>query len=211
MSLHDQIECDCVRNNRTSVRAGDQSLACRTVSTASAPIGRGRNISDSGFGQVDPRRPILRAEHDDQHRKRRLLIAFALAPDARNRCDRRSFQREAMLGLRMSLASEFEKCACGDEAPIAFVERRPSDRKLNTGPPRGRDGAKLKFIGTSSIPLPAARITGPMSLILMSSACGRSSSVCCIGMPSSSACISIRPSECTVHSRCTSRQCSADA
>ena len=150
MSLHDQIECDCVRNNRTSVRAGDQSLACRTVSTASAPIGRGRNISDSGFGQVDPRRPILRAAHDDQHRKRRLLIAFALAPDARNRCDRRSFQREAMLGLRMSLASEFEKCACGDEAPIAFVERRPSDRKLNTGPPRGRDGAKLKFIGTSS-------------------------------------------------------------
>ena len=34
----------------------------------------------------------------------------------------------------------------------------PFGPELNTGPPRGRDGAKLKFIGTSSIPLPAARI-----------------------------------------------------
>ena len=53
---------------------------------------------------------------------------------------------------------------------VLLSKCRPSERKLNTGAPRGRPGGKLKFIGTSSIPLPAARITGAVSLILMSSA-----------------------------------------
>ena len=70
---------------------------------------------------------------------------------------------------------------------LLLSSRRPSERKLKTGPPRGPVGWKLKFIGTRSIPLPTARMTGPKSLILMSSARGRSSSLCWVGMPSSSA------------------------
>ncbi len=41
-----------------------------------------------------------------------------------------------------------------------------------TGAPPGRPGGKAKLIGTSSNWSPAARITSPVSLILMSSACG---------------------------------------
>ena len=48
---------------------------------------------------------------------------------------------------------------------LLFAKCLPSDRKLKTGAPRALVGGKLKVIGTSSIPSPAARITGPVSLI----------------------------------------------
>jgi hypothetical protein len=70
-----------------------------------------------------------------------------------------------------------------------LLSAKPSDRQLKTGTPPGRPGGKLKVMGTSSISLPAARMTGPVSLILMSSACGRSSSLCRLGITSSRACI----------------------
>jgi hypothetical protein len=57
---------------------------------------------------------------------------------------------------------------------LLFAKLRPSDLKLKTGPPLGPEGGKLKFIETSSTRLPDAGITGAMSLILMSSVCGRS-------------------------------------
>ncbi|WP_199555608.1 hypothetical protein [Nereida ignava] len=48
---------------------------------------------------------------------------------------------------------------------------------------------RAEIICTSSTPLSATRITGAMSLIRTMSDCGKSSSVCWVGMPSSSSCI----------------------
>jgi hypothetical protein len=42
-----------------------------------------------------------------------------------------------------------------------------SDRKLDTGAARGLGSGKPNRMGTSSMALPLACITGPMSLILM--------------------------------------------
>jgi hypothetical protein len=54
-----------------------------------------------------------------------------------------------------------------------------------------QSGGKLKVMGTSSISLPAARITVSVSLIL-SSACGRSRSLCRLGILRSRACINMQ-------------------
>src|SRR5882762_3143560 len=55
----------------------------------------------------------------------------------------------------------------GTRQRLLLSKRRPSERKLKTGPPRGFDGGKPKRIGASSMPFPAERITGPRSLILI--------------------------------------------
>jgi hypothetical protein len=70
-----------------------------------------------------------------------------------------------MLGLGIFGAGELEETRGWYQASAAAREVRPSDRKLNTGPPFAPLGAKLKFIGTSSTSFPAPRITGAMSLI----------------------------------------------
>jgi hypothetical protein len=82
-----------------------------------------------------------------------------------------------------------KKAEAGTRQRLLLSKRRPSERKLKTGPLREFDGGKPKRICASSMPFPAARITGARSLILTSSACGRSSCDCCVGMPSASSCI----------------------
>ena len=69
--------------------------------------------------------------------------------------------------------------------------RLPSADAASAAKPsaNGSDGGKPNRIGVSSIPFPAARMTGPKSLIRMLSACGRSDSVRSVGVPSASACI----------------------
>jgi hypothetical protein len=165
-----------------------------------------KRSKEFGFrlSQVNPGGPIVRTKHDNlpvmirddvrsgccrQHRKRWRMVALPWPPNASDRRNRRAFQREAVLRLRVLLAGEFEKSRRGNEATLLLSKCRPSDRKLKIGAPPGRPGGKLKVMGTSSTSLPAARITGPVSLILRSSACGRSSSLCWLGMPSSRACI----------------------
>lgn len=93
-----------------------------------------------------------------------------------------------MFGFGVLLAGE-EEGADRDEAALAVGEVSPFRSKIEDRPTLGPDGGKLKFIWTSSIMSPAARMTGPISLILISSAWGRSSSVCCVGISSSNACI----------------------
>lgn len=116
------------------------------------------------------------------------MINLALAPDASDRHDRRASQREAVFRLRIFLSDEFEERARRDDAAIALVEATTFGPEIEYRAAPS-DAGKLKFTGTSSMPLPAARITGPTSLILMSSDGGRSSSLCCVGMPSSRSCI----------------------
>jgi hypothetical protein len=77
-----------------------------------------------GLGQMNPRGPVLGTEYDDlsvvigrdvragrcgQHRKRWRLIALSRSRDGGDRRDRRTFQREAVLGLRVLLASKLEE------------------------------------------------------------------------------------------------------
>jgi len=50
---------------------------------------------------------------------------------------------------------------------LLLAKCRPSERKLKTGAPRGFGGGNPNRIGASSTALPLARITGPISLILM--------------------------------------------
>jgi hypothetical protein len=75
---------------------------------------------------------------------------------------------------------------------LLLAKCRPYDRKLKTGAPLVRAGGQANIIGASSIWSPATRITGPVSLILMSWACGRSSSLWWLGIVRSRACISFR-------------------
>ena len=155
------------------------------------------------FGEIDPVRPILGLQHNDLSVVKGLDIGTWLGRKHREGGARRSCPRqmpaiaknEASLSEKRCFAFGYffpvnsKKSDAGIRHRFDFSKLRPSLRKLNTGPPRGPDGGKLKFIGTSSMPLPAARITGPRSFILMSSATGRSSSLCCVGIPNSNACI----------------------
>src|SRR5436305_9865860 len=86
------------------------------------------------------------------------------------------------LALGYFLPVNSKNADAGIRQRLLLSKRRPSDLKLNTGPPRP-DGGKLNFIGASSTTLPAARITGAMSLILTSSAGGRSFAPSPTGMP----------------------------
>lgn len=109
-----------------------------------------------------------------QHSERLRVIALTLAPFAGDRHEWCAVQREGTLRFRMFRADELEEARGGNEHLPLLEKSRPSDRKLKTGPPFGPLGTKLKFIGTSSTTLPAARITGAMSLIrTMSAAIGR--------------------------------------
>jgi hypothetical protein len=103
-----------------------------------------------------------------------------------------SFNEKRCFAFGYLLPVNSKKADAGTRQRLLFAKWRPSERKLKTGAPPWRPGGKLKVIGTSSIPLPVARITGPMSFILTSSACGRSSSACWLGMPSSRSCIILR-------------------
>jgi hypothetical protein len=77
-----------------------------------------------GLGQMNPRGPVLGTEYNDlsvvigrdvragrcgQHRKRWRLIALSRSRDGGDRRDRRTSQREAVLGLRVLLAGELEE------------------------------------------------------------------------------------------------------
>src|SRR5271156_2181787 len=88
-----------------------------------------------------------------------------------------SFNEKRCFALGYLLPVNSKKADAGIRHRLLFANCRPSDRKLKTGPPRP-EGGKLKFMGTNSITLPAARMTGPVSFILMSSACGRSPLLC---------------------------------
>jgi hypothetical protein len=154
---------------------------------------------------MNPRGPILRPQDRNlpivigldvrpwfrrQHREGRGLVALALAPQARDRQERRVLQGEPVLGLRVFLAREFEKRAGRDKTAIA-VRKTPALRaEIEDRAALGLAGGNPKRIGVSSIAFPAARITGPMSPIFMSSAVGRSSSLCCVGILSSRYCMS---------------------
>lgn len=118
-----------------------------------------------------------------QHRKGRRPVRLAFAPDSGDRYERPVAQRETVLALGVTLSRDSKKAEAGIRQRLLFAKFRPSERKLNTGFPPGRDGGKLKFMEQSSTTLPEARMTGPWSLMRTSSACG--SSVCCVGMPSS--------------------------
>ena len=183
--------------------AEGQPLPARTVSTASEPFGRGRSSwawgfvryihapqssgrntttcrewygSTSGPGEVvsivkaGPAVPFPSLQSP--------AIARNGAPLSVNRC----------FAFGYFLPVNSKNAEAGIKHRLLSAKRRPSDLKLNTGPPRP-EGGKLKFICTSSTTLPAARITGPLSLILMSSAIGRSRSDCSVGIPSSADCI----------------------
>src|SRR5436309_12377463 len=91
------------------------------------------------------------------------------------------------LALGYFLPVNSKNADAGIRQRLLLSKRRPSDLKLNTDPPRA-DGGKLNFIGASSTTLAAARITGATSLILTSSAGGRSLAPCPTGMPSPAAC-----------------------
>jgi hypothetical protein len=79
--------------------------------------------------------------------------------------------------LRYRLPVNSKKADAGTMHRVLLAKCRPSERKLKTGAPPGLPGGKLKDIGTSSISSPVAPLTGPTSLILISSACGRSDSL----------------------------------
>jgi hypothetical protein len=78
-------------------------------------------------------------------------VALPIAPDSSNGKPRRAIERERMLGLWVFLTGELENAEAGIRQRLLLSKWRPSDLKLNTGPPRP-DGGKLKFIGTSSTP-----------------------------------------------------------
>src|ERR1041385_557704 len=80
------------------------------------------------------------------------------------------------LALGYFLPVNSKNADAGIRQRLLLAKRRPSDLKFNTGPPRP-DGGKPNLIGPSSPTLPAARITGAMSLIRTSSARGRSLSL----------------------------------
>jgi hypothetical protein len=101
---------------------------------------------------------------------------------------------EGLKGLRdralllLGFAGAFRR-SLGYFLPVNSKKAEAGTKQRLLSTPPGRPGGKLKVMGTSSISLPAARMTGPVSLILMSSACGRSSSLCRLGITSSRACI----------------------
>src|ERR1700750_1629749 len=70
----------------------------------------------------------------------------------------------------------------GTSQPLLSPNGRPSERKLKTSPPFGPAGGNPNVIEDSSIVSPAVRIIGPGSLMRMSSACGKSSSVWWLGI-----------------------------
>jgi hypothetical protein len=166
----------------------------------------GERSQELGFrlGQVNPGGPILRTKHHD--------LAVMIGSDVRSRRCRQlvnvggwlpcaslqspaiavigdPFKANRCLALGYFLPVNSKNAEAGMRHRLLLAKCRPSERKLKTGAPPGRPGGKLKVMGTSSTSSPAARITGPVSLILMSSACGRSSSLCRPGILSSRACI----------------------
>ncbi len=96
-------------------------------------------------------------------------------------------------GPNTALAGEFKECRGGDQAAIALVEAPPFRPEIEhrTAPARWRKTEVHRHEFDALFPV--ARITGPTSLILMSSDTGRSSSLCCVGIPSSRSCIILPP------------------
>jgi hypothetical protein len=76
----------------------------------------------------------LRRQHSE--RWRRTILSFS--PNAPDRNDRRSIEREAMLGFRIILSGELEECRCKDQTSSELPE--PFTAELEHRPPRGRDG-----------------------------------------------------------------------
>jgi hypothetical protein len=70
--------------------------------------------------------------------------------------------------------------------PIRQCEMPSLRPKVEDGPAPARAGGKAEVIGTGPIWLLVARITGPVPLILMSSAPGKSSSLWFLGIVSQS-------------------------
>src|SRR3954469_20922284 len=70
------------------------------------------------------------------------------------------FKVKRCLAFGYFLPVNSKNAEAGIRQRLLLSKRLPSERKLNTGPPR-LDGGKLNFIGTSLMPLSAARITGP--------------------------------------------------
>src|SRR5579883_229214 len=90
-------------------------------------------------------------------------IAVIADPLSVNRC----------LAFGYALPVNSKNAEAGIRQRLLSLKLRPSERKLKIGFPADRAGGKLKVIGRSSIRLPVAHITGPTSLMRMSSARGR--------------------------------------
>src|SRR5260221_12779868 len=63
-----------------------------------------------------------------------------------------------------------KKAEAGTRQRLLLSKRRPSDRKLKAGPPRGFDDGKPKRLCASSIRFPASRITDSKPRFFISSA-----------------------------------------
>jgi hypothetical protein len=154
-----------------------QILAWSDRSTASSPRGEARRLA--GYGTSGPGSvvSILKMPAAD------FLCSPARCPAIAVMGDPFSAKRCFAFGYFLPVNSK--KADAGMRHRLLLSKCRPSDRKLNTGPPRGPDGGKLKFIGTSSIPLPAAGITGRRARFAASEC----------GAPAPASSRSIRPSE----------------
>ncbi|SDA97787.1 hypothetical protein SAMN02927914_05976 [Mesorhizobium qingshengii] len=196
------------RKSSISDRSACQRF-CAAESRAFGANGLGRERSGGQrpqqlglrLGQIDPVGPILRLkDHNLPIVIRRdirpgsvvsIVKAGGLLPTA-------SRQRPAMamngepLSVKRCFALGYlvpvnsKNPDAGTRQRLLFPNCRPSERKLNTGPLFGPLGGNPNVIDASSIVSSAARITGPGSLIRMSSARGKSSSVWWVGILSAS-------------------------
>lgn len=151
--------------------------------------------------QIDPGRPILRLKDhnlpivigrdirsgiDRQHGEGGWLVADCLTPSPATAMngERLSVKRCFAFGYFVPVNSK--NADAGMRQRLLFPNCRPSERKLNTGPPFGPVGGNPNVIDASSIVSPAARIIGAGSFMWTSSAWGKSSSVWWLGILSAS-------------------------